>query len=108
MAVVTKKVRDGDGVEFDMQFWDDGSGKGLIPLHVLDSYAALNIQSVPGTITIDNIDFSFDNGTIRGLLADLPDPAAAHAATMYAVYWAVDTSPAQVYVTNGTTWELVD
>lgn len=53
-------------------------------------------------VTIGGATFYVDGATIRGLAADRPDAAAAHAVIPYGFYFAIDTGV--VYRNTGSAW----
>jgi hypothetical protein len=64
------------------------------------------IQLSGSNVEIGGVSFAVSGGdTIRGLTADKPDAAAAHAVIPYCYYFSVDTGI--VEVTDGTKWVVI-
>ena len=66
-----------------------------------------NLVQLSGSIVeIGGVTYAVSGGdTMRGLTANKPDAAAAHAVIPYCYYFSVDTSI--VEVTNGTSWVVI-
>lgn len=89
----------------DGLIWGKTSGGVYVPVKC-NADGAVVTELSGSTVEIGGVTYAVSGGdTIRGLTADKPDAAAAHAVIPYCYYFSVDTSI--VEVTNGTSWVVI-